>query len=75
MNLVGFYIAFIIGLGIGAFTQHEETCPRRVLGYNCKDNCDHRKSLLYTNMARMAKGDEERELEKERNLWGGDKDA
>lgn len=75
MTLLVGYMIFLGGVLIGAILRHEEDCPRRVLGYSCKDDCDHRKSVLYTNMARMAKGAEEDELEKERNLWKGDKDA
>lgn len=69
------YVLFLVGLVAGALFNHEEDCPKRVLGYSCAgENCDHRKSLLYTNMARMAQNAEEHEVEKGKNLWGGDND-
>lgn len=67
-------IAAICGgiAGYATRVMDEEDCPRRVLQYSCKgDLCDHSKSLLYTNMATMAKNDEDREAGKETNLWGG----
>lgn len=70
--IIGGYIIFLIGLFIGALFNREETCPKVVMGYDCSgEYCDHRKSVLYTNMAIMAKNHEERERENERNLWGG----
>lgn len=65
-------ICLIVGMIIGAFFKEPaDDCPRRVLGYNCMgDWCDHRKSVLYTNMASMARNDEERE--KDPNFWKGD---
>lgn len=68
-------IALIVGMIIGRFFKDDETCPRRVLGYDCRLDCDHSKSLLYTNMAAMAKNAEEAEANKDRNLWRGDSDA
>lgn len=68
--IVPLCIGIIVGMIIGRFFKEPaEDCPRRVLHYTCKgDTCDHRKSLLYANMASMAKNDEERETT---NLWGG----
>lgn len=57
-------IAGVCGMVIGYVVRaaDEEDCPRRVLQYNCKgETCDHRQSVLYTNMASMARNAEERE--------------
>lgn len=78
MILVGIYIAFVVGIVVGAILNPEETCPAAVKGYNCKgDTCDHRKSTLYQAKLDMALGaeEDERKREREQNLWGGDKDA
>lgn len=63
------FVTLIVGMILGGLLSEtsNEDCPKRVLGYNCSgDRCDHRKSVLYTNMARMAKGAEEDAAKKER---------
>lgn len=68
-------LCWIAGMFTGRFLRpEEEDCPRVILGYNCmgKHWCDHRESLLYTNMATMARNAEERGDDKDRNLWGGE---
>lgn len=74
MKPVVLYLVYLAGAIIGAATwalfHRGETCPRIVLGYDChEDVCDHSKSLLYTNMATMAKNAEKRDGNN--NLWGG----
>lgn len=66
--------SLIIGMIVGRFFADDlsEDCPRRVLGFNCRADCDHRKSVLYGNMMHMAKQAEE---DKEKNLWGGSNNA
>ena len=62
MILLGLFIAFVIGILVGAFWHPQEDCPSAVLGYDCDgDSCDHRKSQLYGNMAIMARHAEKRE--------------
>ena len=72
MTLVIAYAAFVVGAIFGKFFTDDEDCPRRVLHFNCKGStCDHRKSVLYQNMANMAEQAEKAERDKERNMWGG----
>lgn len=49
-------ITFIIGFALGMWARgtSAETCPRAVLGYDCKGNtCDHDELLLRRNQVRM----------------------
>jgi len=60
MTVLALGFGLIVGLLVGRLFRDNETCPRRVLDYNCRGlTCDHRKSLLYANMSAMAKNKED----------------
>lgn len=70
MLWLGLFVAFILGMIMGAMISKEEDCPRSVLGYDCRgDRCDHRKSELYQAKMQMAQN-QERSAD-DVNYWKG----